>query len=74
MREAGAGLAVESGNAEQIADAALTLAGMGEDRLKAMGAAGKDFYFRELSLRRGVDLFEGIFRGLIEGTGAEASR
>ena len=67
VREAGAGLEVESGNAEQIAEASLSLAGMGTDRLKAMGAAGKAYYFRELSLRRGVDLFEGIFNQLVEG-------
>jgi glycosyltransferase involved in cell wall biosynthesis len=64
VREAGAGLAVESENAGQIAEAALRLAGMGADRLKEMGAAGKDYYFRELSLRRGVDRFEEIFQGV----------
>ena len=67
VREAGAGIAVESENAEQIAEGALTLAGLGTDRLREMGAAGKAYYFRELSLRRGVDLFEGIFNKLVEG-------
>jgi glycosyltransferase involved in cell wall biosynthesis len=62
VRSAGAGLTVEPENAEQIAKAALHLAAMPPESLAAMGAAGPEYYFRELSLARGVDRFEEVFR------------
>ncbi len=57
----GCGVTAESGNAESIAMAALKLARSSSSELRAMGAAGRDYYMRNLSLSVGVAQFSSIF-------------
>jgi colanic acid biosynthesis glycosyl transferase WcaI len=58
---AGAGVVSPPGNSTLLAEAALGLAGMDSGRLESMGAAGREYYFRELSFNRGVSRFEELF-------------
>jgi colanic acid biosynthesis glycosyl transferase WcaI len=58
---AGAGVVSPPGNSTLLAEAALSLAGMDSGRLESMGAAGREYYFRELSFSRGVSRFEELF-------------
>jgi glycosyltransferase involved in cell wall biosynthesis len=59
---AGAGLICEPENPESIAGAVARLASLDSDRRAEMGSAGRNFYWRELSLSAGVDRFEAVFR------------
>jgi glycosyltransferase involved in cell wall biosynthesis len=61
VRAAGAGVFAAPGDAKEIAEAALQLASFAPERLIEMGSAGRGFYFRELSLDRGVGRFEEVF-------------
>ena len=57
-----AGLACIPGDPEAIARTALQMADMSEDALSAMGRAGAEGYWRDLSLAAGVSRFESVFR------------
>jgi colanic acid biosynthesis glycosyl transferase WcaI len=61
VAEAGAGMVSPPGNASALADAALSMASLSLGRLQAMGAAGKEYYYRELSFQKGVTRFEALF-------------
>ena len=61
VERAGAGVGCEPGNPAAIAAAAARLAGLGAEERHAMGRRGKEFYFRELSLRVGVGHWEKVF-------------
>lgn len=61
VRDSGGGMAAEPENAESIAAAIMALRAMGPDALKRMGRAGADFYWRQLSLRVGLDKFSAVF-------------
>ena len=61
---AGCGLTALSENPDSIAEAAMALAKMSSSELAAMGKAGRDYYWRELSLSAGVARFKRIFSGI----------
>lgn len=61
---AGCGLTALSENPDSIAEAAMALAKMSSSELAAMGKAGQDYYWRELSLSAGVARFKRIFSGI----------
>jgi len=67
---AGAGLCCEPENALALADAVARMSAMPRAELDAMGAAGKSFYRRELSLRAGVDRFEEAFHAAVQRAAA----
>jgi glycosyltransferase involved in cell wall biosynthesis len=62
VEASGAGVLAEPGNAESIASAALRLASMDVSQLREMGAAGRSYYYRELSLETATLRFEVLFR------------
>lgn len=64
VNRAGAGVLAEPENADSIADAASTLAGMPPEELQRMGNRGKAFYDRELALQIGVSKFVRLFEAL----------
>jgi glycosyltransferase involved in cell wall biosynthesis len=66
VERAKAGIVCTPGDARSIANAVKHLAAMTPERLAALGAAGKDFYRRELSLPVGVSRFEQTFRAVLE--------
>lgn len=70
VERAGAGLCCEPEDPAALADAVARMCGMPPAQLAAVGAAGKSFYDRELSLRAGVDRFEEEFRNLVQWTAA----
>jgi hypothetical protein len=45
----------------------MELAAASPSRLHEMGAAGRDYYFRELSLEAGASRFEQIFARVLQG-------
>lgn len=51
VREAGAGVVFEPSNAESLAQAVRQMADLGDEGLAAMGARGRDYYMRHLSLK-----------------------
>jgi len=61
VREAGAGLVCRPGNPKELAAAALALAELPIERLRAMGESGRDFYLRHLSFAIGVERMTSIF-------------
>jgi lipopolysaccharide/colanic/teichoic acid biosynthesis glycosyltransferase/glycosyltransferase involved in cell wall biosynthesis len=68
VERAGAGLSCEPENALALADAVTRMSAMPQAELEAMGAAGRSFYERELSLRAGVDRFEEVFHAAVQST------
>jgi glycosyltransferase involved in cell wall biosynthesis len=67
VARAGAGILCQPGSATALADGARRFVEMGADGRAAIGAAGHEFYWRELSLaagvRRFVDVFDRLYRG-----------
>lgn len=61
VEKSGCGLVCPPEDAEALASAAMTMSRMKKDALAAMGAAGRDFYNRHLSLEAGVGAFSKIF-------------
>jgi hypothetical protein len=70
VERAGAGLICAPENALALADAVTRMSAMPRAELDAMGAAGRSFYERELSLRAGVDRFEEVFHAAVHRTAA----
>ncbi len=68
VNSAGAGISVQPENPRAIAEAALHMARLGSDRLRAMGARGRLFYLREMSMEAGVQRFEQLFL-MVSGRG-----
>lgn len=66
VENSGGGIICEPGNAESVASGIERLHGMGPQRLRAMGIAGRSFYDRELSLELGAQRFEEAFSTVIE--------
>jgi colanic acid biosynthesis glycosyl transferase WcaI len=66
VERAGAGLSCEPENALALADTVIRMYAMACGERDAMGAAGKSFYERELSLRAGVDRFEEVFHAAVQ--------
>ncbi len=62
VEEAGAGLAVQPGNARDLAGKVLQLHAMQPEDLAAMGRRGQVFYEERLSFSRGLSDFETLFR------------
>jgi glycosyltransferase involved in cell wall biosynthesis len=62
-----AGIIAAPENPSAIAAAAMELAAASPSRLHEMGAAGRDYYFRELSLEAGASRFEQIFARVLQG-------
>lgn len=54
-------------NAESIADAVINLYSLPPEQRAAMGTRGKEFYYRELSLKAGADRFERVFNEVVRG-------
>jgi len=69
VRRAGAGMTCPPQDPEAIAAAVKSLCHLRREELEAMGARGRAFYERELSLRVGVERFEEVFRGAAEKVG-----
>ena len=63
VTEAGAGITCTPESPESIAGAAETLFSMPASRRKEMGENGRKYYDRELSLERGVERYDAIFKG-----------
>lgn len=61
VAESGCGVMAESGNAESIAAAAMKLSRASLNERRAMGAAGREYYMRHMSLSVGVAQFSRIF-------------
>ena len=55
------GLTALPENAQSIAESAISLATISENKLRQMGERGKDFYLREMSIQVGVKKFCDIF-------------
>lgn len=65
VREAGAGIAFEPGNGDALAAAALELNALSEAERSAMGAAGAEYYRRNLSLEVGAKAFIRVFEQVL---------
>jgi glycosyltransferase involved in cell wall biosynthesis len=61
VQRSGAGLTCAPNSPDSLAGAVAKMASFSTERLNQMGAAGRDFYLRELSMAVGVDNFERIF-------------
>ncbi len=61
VREAGAGLVFDPESPDALTEAVAALAALSPEAREAMGAAGRDYYRRKLSLSAGVDAFEEVF-------------
>ncbi len=61
VREARCGLIAEPENPISLADSALKLASMTKVELQIMGDNGKEYYFRELSVKAGIGKFKKVF-------------
>jgi glycosyltransferase involved in cell wall biosynthesis len=64
VAEAGAGIPCTPESPGDIAEAAEKLYSMPASEREAMGGNGRKYYYRELSLDRGVERYDAIFRGL----------
>lgn len=62
---AGAGIVCAPGDARSLADAVEELTAMSPVRRDSLGAAGREFYRRELSLSIGVSKFERTFKAAV---------
>lgn len=69
VQEAGAGLVTEPEDSRSIAAAMLALAAMSEAERSRMGAAGRNYYERELSVQAGMDRYEMAFRAAAQHRG-----
>jgi len=67
VRQAGAGLACEPGDAGRLVAAVAAFVDLPRDRREAMGRAGRDYYAAQLSLVRGVDHFDRLFAAVAAG-------
>ncbi|MGH9647257.1 MAG: glycosyltransferase, partial [Bryobacteraceae bacterium] len=65
VKQAQAGVLVQPENPRAIADAALELARLDPDRLREMGASGRSFYLREMSMETGIQSFERVFQTVV---------
>lgn len=70
VTQAQAGLAAEPGNVEQLAQAMVRLARMPRSELDAMGARGRDAYFRRFSFAQAIDATEVTLARAAAGSGA----
>ncbi len=61
IETAGAGVIATPQNPESIARAALAVDEMTESERIALGKAGQDYYWRELSMRKGMERFAQVF-------------
>jgi colanic acid biosynthesis glycosyl transferase WcaI len=66
---AGAGMLTPPGDPERLAAAALAMAELDPAVLRAMGEAGRTYYYRELSLERGTTRFEEVFTSVVGSAG-----
>jgi colanic acid biosynthesis glycosyl transferase WcaI len=66
VQDAGAGLVAEPERPQALADAVLELVTMQPARRAALGTDGAAYYLRELSLARGAQKFEALFRRSIQ--------
>ncbi len=64
IEQAQCGIVALPENAKSIADAAISLATVSEDKLQEMGQNGKDFYMREMSMQVGVTKFCNLFESI----------
>jgi len=66
VKRAGAGVLAEPENAHSLAEAVRGLASLSIDERDRMGAAGRAFYRKNLSIEVAVDQFQRIFDGLVK--------
>ena len=62
VESARAGCTIPPENPQQMADAVLAMASMSPECLRTMGACGRSFYLREMSMETGIDRFEQLFQ------------
>ena len=62
VREVGAGVCVSFEDPEALAAAVCDLSCLPAEALAEMGARGRAYYLKHLSLAAGVDRFEAVFR------------
>lgn len=74
VKKSAAGLTVPPGDAPALANAVLEMAAMSDLERKKMANAGKEYYKTYLSLNRGVDAFDKIFRSKLRGDLSISSR
>lgn len=61
IEKAGAGVIATPQDAESIARAALAIDAMSANERAEMGVSGRDFYWRKLSMQKGMESFEQVF-------------
>lgn len=64
VEQAGAGISCTPGDSESIAAALEVLCSMPREQREIFGKNGRAFYLKELSLQKGIGLFEAIFRNV----------
>jgi len=65
VNDARCGVIAEPENPISLANAAIKLESMTKDELQCMGNNGKEYYFRELSLKVGINKFTRIFNEIV---------
>jgi colanic acid biosynthesis glycosyl transferase WcaI len=66
IKEANCGIMAEPENPISISEAVLKFKSMNKNELETMGANGKEYYYREMSIEVGVRKFAKIFMDLIK--------
>ena len=65
VAQARCGIVCEPENSDSLAQAVIAMAQKSEAELASMGQAGKDFYYSQLSISRGVAHFEHVFQEVV---------
>ena len=74
VNEATAGLSVPPGDVQALANAVLKMAAMSDIQRGKMARAGRQYYQANLSIHRGVDAFDMLFRSKLRSNGSSSSR
>ena len=65
INNAKCGITIESENAEELAEADISLENLSEEEMLRLGHNARDFYDKNLSVKRGVDKFSYLFNKVI---------
>jgi glycosyltransferase involved in cell wall biosynthesis len=67
IKSSGAGAVCASGQPDRLAELAVRMARLGQKELDTMGDKGRCFYFKELSMAKGVERFEQVLLNAARG-------